>query len=55
MPTQTPTHALRVNVSPRATSTAGSTSSGQTRSRLPNSRRAAATHATIISAPEYVM
>ena len=52
MPTQAPTHALRVKVSASATSSAGITSAGHTRSRVSNSRRAAAAVATSISRPE---
>ena len=54
-PTQTPTQALRVNVSVSATTSAGITSAGQIRSRTPKTIRAAATPITSISVPEYVM
>ena len=50
--TQAPTHALRVNVSDSATTSAGMTSAGQTRSRDPNTSRDAATQMTSISVPE---
>ena len=54
MPAQAPTSALRVNVRPRMTSSAGIISDGQMRSRV-NRMRAAAAHVTSISTPEYVM
>ena len=47
--THAPTHALRVSVSDSATTRAGMTSAGQTRSRVPNTSRAPATPTTSIS------
>ena len=50
--THAPTHALRVSVSESATTSAGMTSAGQTRSRVPKTSRAPATPITSISVPE---
>ena len=55
MPAQAPTQALRLSVRTRATSTAGSTSAAQTRSRRRNITRATAMQATSMMTPEYVM
>jgi hypothetical protein len=55
MPAHAPTHALRLKVATRAAMSAGRTRSGQVRSRGQNRTRAAATQATSISWPEYVM
>ena len=49
---QAPTQALRVKVSARATSSAGSTSAGQVRSVLRNSTRASAAPTTSMIRPE---
>ena len=56
MPAQAPTHAFRLKVSASATSTAGMIRAAQSRScsRM-NMTRAAATHATSMMSPEYVM
>jgi len=55
IPTHAPTHALRVKVNTRATTSAGMMSAGQVRLRRSNSSRAAALQAISISSPEYVI
>ena len=52
---RTPTSALRENVSGSATTSAGITSAGQSRSRDPKTSRATAAQVTSITRPEYVM
>ncbi len=52
---QTPTSALRVNVSATAAPRAGNTRAAHVRSPRPNRTRAIAMPMTVISSPEYVI